>query len=123
MAFGILPVVRLGTVLIMQLESRRPRRPVMFRIEKSSNKPVTVLRLSGYIRSEHLAELKEQIDSVAKAAKTVLNLEELRLVDRAAVHFLGCCEADGIELVDCPLYVREWITQERNRDGGSAGAR
>ena len=29
--------------------------------------------------------------------------------------FLRRAEADGIELRNCPTYVREWITRERQR--------
>jgi hypothetical protein len=46
----------------------------------------------------------------------MLDLGEVRLVNRAAVQFLGSCESNGIELLNCPLYVREWILREKNRD-------
>jgi hypothetical protein len=42
----------------------------------------------------------------------------VKLVDRAAVQFLGHCESNGIELCNCPLYVREWILREKCRDRG-----
>jgi hypothetical protein len=40
----------------------------------------------------------------------------VRLVDRAAVYFLGLCELNGIELLNCPLYIREWILREKMRE-------
>jgi len=86
----------------------------MLRIDKSSNGHVTLFRLSGRIQSEHLPELQRQIERCAR--KTVLNLEEVKLVDLATVQFLSLCESNGVELLNCPLYVREWIFQERNRD-------
>jgi hypothetical protein len=33
-------------------------------------------------------------------------------VDRDIVRFLRACEADGIELRNCPPYIRAWIEQE-----------
>ena len=42
-----------------------------------------------------------------------IDLAEVELVSRDAVKLLAQAEADGIELRDCPAYVREWITKER----------
>ena len=43
----------------------------------------------------------------------ILDLSEVTLVDIAVVQFLISCENEGIALVQCPLYVREWIVRER----------
>jgi len=32
------------------------------------------------------------------------------------VRFLSDCESKGIELVNCPLYIREWILGEKRRE-------
>jgi len=34
-------------------------------------------------------------------------------VDLAAVRFLAAHEGDGVELLRCPRYIREWIARER----------
>jgi hypothetical protein len=60
-----------------------------------------------------MAELKRLISAEAKGPHIVLNLSELTLVDEDAVRFLEDCEAKGIELKNCPAYIREWITRER----------
>jgi hypothetical protein len=44
-------------------------------------------------------------------------LTEITLIDIAAVQFLIDCENEGVELVHCPLYVREWILRERAEGG------
>ncbi|HEV8487370.1 MAG TPA: hypothetical protein VGV87_27730 [Blastocatellia bacterium] len=44
-----------------------------------------------------------------------LCLEEVTLVDRDIVQLLARCEAKGIELLNCPPYVREWISRESSR--------
>ena len=43
----------------------------------------------------------------------VLNLKEITLVCCDAVRFLGLCESRGIELRNCPAYIREWILREQ----------
>ncbi len=90
----------------------------MLRIDKLSDGQVTSLRLSGRIQSQHLRELQVQIDSCTQ--KTMLDLEEVKLVDRATVQFLGSCESNGLGLLNCPLYIREWIFREKNRELGGA---
>jgi hypothetical protein len=47
--------------------------------------------------------------------RIALDLEQVRLVDLDAVHFLAVCETKGIELRHCPPYVREWILSEKPR--------
>jgi anti-anti-sigma regulatory factor len=91
---------------------------MVMRIEKVSDGPNVLLKLSGRIESQHVQELKAQIDDSEQIF--VLDLEQIRLVDLDAVHFLAVCEARGIELRHCPPFVREWILSEkpRIRDAG-----
>jgi anti-anti-sigma regulatory factor len=86
---------------------------MVLRIETTPDGLATVLRLSGRIESDQVQELKAQIDGYANGI--VLDLEQVRLVDLDAVHFLAVCEAKGIELRRCPSYVREWIRVEKQR--------
>lgn len=88
---------------------------MVLKIEKVSDDPDVLLRLSGRIESQQVQELKAQIDGNKK--KFIFDLEHVRLVDLDAVHFLAVCEAKGIELRHCPPYVREWILLERPRMG------
>jgi hypothetical protein len=83
----------------------------MLKIKKSSNGEVT-FTVSGRINAEHLDELKMLLKSEADARQIVLDLKDLTLVDRDAVSFLKSCEAESIELKNCPAYIREWITRE-----------
>jgi hypothetical protein len=34
------------------------------------------------------------------------------------VRFLNKCEAEGVRLVNCSPYIREWMSRERNRRPG-----
>lgn len=45
--------------------------------------------------------------------RKILDLSEVTLVDLVVVRFLIRCEDEGVELVQCPPYVREWILRER----------
>ena len=87
----------------------------MLKITRANNGKV-VFGVSGRLDSENMAELKTLISAEAKGQHIVLDLSELTLVDGDSVCFLEHCEADGMELTNCPAYVREWITRER---GGS----
>ncbi|MBV8552790.1 MAG: hypothetical protein JOY54_15960 [Acidobacteriaceae bacterium] len=48
-----------------------------------------------------------------------LDLTEVNLVDRQGVKLLAASEANGIELRNCPAYVREWVSRmNRNANSG-----
>jgi hypothetical protein len=83
----------------------------MLRIEKDSDGRVSRLRLSGRIQSDHIACILSAMND--GSARKILDLSEVTLVDIAVVRFLIGCEDEGIELVECPLYVREWVLRER----------
>jgi anti-anti-sigma regulatory factor len=84
------------------------------RIESASDGPSTTIRLIGRMRSEHLDTLQAQIKS--GGARIVLDLEEVSLVDIEVVRFLGKCQAAGIRLVHCALYISDWINKERSSE-------
>jgi hypothetical protein len=83
---------------------------VTLRIESLAGEHGTTLRLIGRIQAEHLDELRRQI---AASRSRALELKEVTLVDADAVRFLGSCETEGIQLVNCSAYIREWIVRER----------
>ena len=82
-----------------------------FKIEKYRDAHSTTIRLIGRMRAEHLSELEKQIGE--SESKIVLDLEELDLVDVEAVRFLGMCEIQGVILLNCSPYIRDWIGKER----------
>ena len=89
--------------------------PLMtFKIHRASGTDVTTIRLIGRIQREHLDAVRMEID--ASRQRTVLDLDEVTLVDVEAVRFLTSVERRGIELSGCPPFVREWMARER--DGG-----
>lgn len=84
------------------------------RINTTLEGPITTLHLIGRIRSENLDELRSQIRGCGRAI--VLDLDEVTLVDVQVVRFLKIAEREGVELGNCPPFIREWIVRER--DGG-----
>jgi anti-anti-sigma regulatory factor len=85
----------------------------MLRIEKLLNKTPTVLKLSGRIQEDNLSEFQTEIEQCAHSPK--LDLKDVILLDRASVRFLIQCESQGIQMVNCHLFIQEWITRERRR--------
>ena len=83
----------------------------MLRIEKDSGGCVTKLRLSGRIQSDQIASIRSEMDR--DCASKILDLSEVMLVDLGVVRFLIACEDEGVELRQCPAYVREWMLRER----------
>jgi hypothetical protein len=81
------------------------------RIERSSGKRGTRIRLSGELRSEQLDDLRAEIQQ--GGPRVTLDLDEVALVDIDAVRFLRTCEADGVKVINCSAYIREWMNQER----------
>lgn len=90
---------------------------MVIRIERVLDGQFMILRLSGRLRSEHVEQLKSQIEGNAQTV--TLDLHEVKLVDREVVHFLGLCEANGVRLIECSPYIRDWIDRVRASEGDS----
>jgi hypothetical protein len=83
----------------------------MLRIEKDNGGCVTKVRLSGRIQSDQIASIRSEMDG--GCASKILDFSEVTLVDLGVIQFLISCEDAGVELVQCPAYVREWMFRER----------
>ena len=83
----------------------------MYRITSEKNDEVCFV-VSGQMDSECVAQLKTLFTVETEELHIALDLSELTLVDEDAVHFLASCETDGVELKNCPAYIREWIRRE-----------
>jgi hypothetical protein len=86
----------------------------MLRIERRSKGTSSSLKLSGRMQAAGLADLLAEIEKCSPLAS--LDLEEVTLLDRDSVRFLIRCESEGVQLVNCSLYVQEWITRERRQN-------
>lgn len=84
----------------------------MFKIQRSADGKLVVFTLSGRINTDGVAELQKLLESEANEHNLVLDLKEVKLVDRDAISFLVSCELKGIKLANCPAYIGEWIKRE-----------
>jgi anti-anti-sigma regulatory factor len=84
----------------------------MLKITRASNGEV-VFKLSGRMDAENIGELEAPLSAESSNSVIALDLKDLRLVDQDVVSFLRSCESEGIQLRNCPPYIREWINGER----------
>ena len=81
------------------------------KVQRSVGRGRVIFTLSGRITAALVPDLEAFITSDRR--DVVLDLKEIRLVDRDAVLFLARCESAGVDLDNCPAYIREWIDRER----------
>ena len=86
------------------------------RIERTSNRGRVRIRLSGEFRAEHVVQVKAELRSGGPRA--ALDLNEVDLLDIECVRFLNKCEAEGISMLHCSPYIKEWMLRERKGKGG-----
>jgi anti-anti-sigma regulatory factor len=84
----------------------------MLKITRTANEGI-VFTVSGRMDAENVSELETLLRAEADGQGIVLNLKDLRLVDQEVVTFLRHCEMDGIQLRNCPAYIREWLNGEQ----------
>jgi hypothetical protein len=95
-------------------DSDRPTRSlrVAYRIHRSMNGENVVFSLSGTMDGEHVTDLRGLLTAEPNR-RVHLDLKDVTLVNHGAVVFLARAEAEGVMLVNCPDYVRSWITAEQ----------
>ena len=75
-----------------------------------------VFRVSGRIDRAYVEVLQELIENEKTSkGRLALDLTEVTVVSLEAVRALSVAEANGIELRNCPAYIREWISCVRER--------
>jgi anti-anti-sigma regulatory factor len=84
----------------------------MLKITRVTEAGFTRVIVSGRIDALRLPDLIRLLEA-ENASHVVLDLTEVSLVDVEAVQFLLRCEGQGIGLVGCPAYIREWMVRER----------
>jgi anti-anti-sigma regulatory factor len=83
-------------------------------IHRSVEEDLLVFKLAGRIQAADGPELLTLLKPDSSCRGIVLDLEQVKLVDRDAVRFLEQSEVNGVRLRNCSAYIREWITQEKN---------
>jgi anti-anti-sigma regulatory factor len=78
---------------------------------RPSGELVTIL-LNGKFSEDALAALDESIAAARGAnQQVVMDLSEVTLVDRKTVQYLVNQTSHNVRIVNCPVYLRRWITQ------------
>ena len=81
------------------------------KIQRHIQKDNARFNLCGQIDAKELPELRRLL-AAEEQKYLVLDLKEVKLVDREALGFLARCEENGINIENCPAYIREWILRE-----------
>ena len=84
------------------------------KINSSMEGNTVVFGVSGRIRQDQLELLEFLFVQTAEVSDIVLELRDVKLVDREAVRFLAKYESQGVLLRNCPAYIREWISRENS---------
>ena len=86
-----------------------------------------ILCISGRITEEGGNTLRGLLEKEEGAV--IIDLKDVLIVDREAIKLLAVCESNGVELRNCPGYIREWVTKELadasscdNRTMGAGGS-
>jgi anti-anti-sigma regulatory factor len=75
------------------------------KIQRSDERDLVVFTLAGRIRADRIPELQALLNSKLPDHKLVLDLSEVKLVDRDAVRFLAQSEAEGVTLRNCFAFI------------------
>ncbi len=81
------------------------------KIQRHIKKDNTRFNLCGQIDAKELPELRRLL-AAEEQKYLVLDLQEVKLVDREALRFLVRCQESGIKVENCPAYIREWLSRE-----------
>ena len=85
-----------------------------YKIERLvSGENAVMLRVCGRVDIECVNTLKELIEE--ETAKIALDLSEVTLANHDAALFLAVGELKGIELRNCPIFLRGWVDREQAR--------
>jgi len=85
------------------------------KLEKENRRLRTMICLSGRLQANHLEELKAQME--VTRSRVALDLNGVTLVDIEVIRFLNTCEKNGVQLLNCWPYIREWMIREKGREG------
>lgn len=76
-----------------------------------ADKSITLL-LNGKFSEDAIPELAQSLsDAKQEHDSVVIDLSEVTLVDRHAVRYFSEQASEEVKLVNCPIYLRRWITQ------------
>jgi ABC-type transporter Mla MlaB component len=81
------------------------------KIQRCVQRDNAIFNLCGQIDAKELPELQRLL-AAEEQKYVVLDLKEVKLIDRETLRFLAHCEGNGIKVKNCPAYIREWLSRE-----------
>ena len=69
-----------------------------------------MLYISGQIAEEDVDTLRALVEQ--DKGIVAIDLKDVLIVDREAIKLLAVSESNGVELRNCPAYIREWVTRQ-----------
>jgi hypothetical protein len=82
-----------------------------FRIERRViEQGLLMLHISGRISETDVDTLRAVLDQ--EQCLVAIDLKDILIVDRETVKLLAMHESNGVELRNCPAYIREWLKRE-----------
>ena len=70
--------------------------------------------LSGRLEKQAIAELRRLFEIQTEYHDIGLDLKDVGVIHRDEVRFFERCEADGVKLLNCAAYIREWMEREKD---------
>ena len=83
-------------------------------IQRMVKRHGAIFILCGRIDAKEVPEL-QRLMAAEEQKNLVLDLKEVKLIDREALRFLAHCKENGIKVENCPAYIREWILKEETQ--------
>lgn len=99
---------------VLHLKQKSVDAAMTLRIKRPCENDQTRICLSGALQSAHLANLRSEIMRFGQPA--TLDLDEVSVIDIDGIRFLNECQAQGIAVVNCAPYIRQWMVQEKRVD-------
>jgi len=87
----------------------------VLKVERSANGTVP-FRLSGRIEKADVEDLRYLLSLEPLNRLLALDMSDVTYLDPTAIAFMAECEANGIVLRNCPIYLREWIDKEKEKN-------
>ena len=84
------------------------------KIQRMVKRHGAIFILCGRIDAKEVPEL-QRLMAAEEQKNLVLDLKEVKLIDREALRFLARCKENGIKVENCPAYIREWILREETQ--------
>ena len=70
-----------------------------------------VFRISGRITEQDVETLRASLEQ-ERGMVAAIDLTDVLIVNRETITLLAVSKSNGVELRNCPAYIREWVRKE-----------